>query len=154
LALLVLETADVLKGWVGREIGVSQWFTVTQDVIWQFADVTGDRQWIHVDEERARHESPFHATIAHGFLTLSLLSRFIHEVFEIKSGVRMTVNYGLNRVRFPAPVRAECRIRGRFVVQSAQAIAGALETIFEVRIEGEGSEKPCCTAEWVLRYYS
>lgn len=151
---LILETPGSLKEWVGREIGVTDWLPVGQDVIQRFADVTGDRQWIHVDEDRAQRESPFRTTIAHGFLTLSLLSRFIREVFEIRSGIRMTVNYGLNRVRFPAPVRAERKIRGRFVVKSAEDVAGALETVFEVRVEVEGSEKPCCLAEWVLRYYS
>lgn len=140
--------------WVGREIGVTDWFTITQDLIQQFADVTDDRQWIHVDRDRALRDSPFQTTIAHGFLTLSLLSRCIRQVIEVRGGVRMTVNYGLNRVRFPAPVRTGSRVRAHFVVQSAKQVSGALEAVFEVKVEIERSAKPCCVAEWVLRYYS
>jgi len=151
---LVLENPSSLAEWVGREIGATDWLTITQDLIQQFADVTGDRQWIHLDRDRVRRDSPFQTTIAHGFLTVSLLSRFMREVVEIRSGVRMTVNYGLNRVRFPAPVRADCRIRAHFTVQSVQQVPGALEAVFQVTIEAEGSEKPCCVAGWVLRYYS
>jgi acyl dehydratase len=151
---LVFENPNSLTEWVGREIGVTDWLTITQDLIQQFAEVTGDRQWIHVDHDRARRDSPFQTTIAHGFLTLSLLSRFIRQVVEIRSGLRMTVNYGLNRVRFPAPVRAGGRIRARFVVQSAKQVQGALEAVFQVEVETEGSGKPCGVAEWVLRYYS
>lgn len=151
---MVLENPSSLAEWVGREIGATDWLTITQDLIQQFADVTGDRQWIHLDRDRVRRDSPFQTTIAHGFLTVSLLSRFMREVVEIRSGVRMTVNYGLNRVRFPAPVRADCRIRAHFTVQSVQQVPGALEAVFQVTIEAEGSEKPCCVAGWVLRYYS
>jgi acyl dehydratase len=151
---LVLENPNSLTEWVGRELGVTDWFTITQDFIQQFADVTGDRQWIHVDEDRARRESLFQTTIAHGFLTLSLLSRLIRQVVEIRNGVRMTVNYGLNRVRFPAPVRADGRIRAHFVVHSVKQVPGAIEALFNVKIETEGVGKPCCVAEWVLRYYS
>lgn len=150
---LLLENPSSLGEWVGREIGVTDWFPVTQNLIQQFAEVTGDRQWIHLDQNRARQESRFRTTIAHGFLTLSLLSCFIRQVLEIRGGVGMTVNYGLNRVRFPAPVRADCRIRAHFVVQSVEPVPGALEAVFEVKIETEGSAKPCCVAEWVLRYY-
>ena len=150
---LVLENLDLLAEWVGPEIGITDWVTISQDLIQQFAEVTGDRQWIHVDQDRARRDSPFRTTIAHGFLTLSLLSRFIRQVLEMRSGVRMTVNYGLNRVRFPGPIRADDRIRARFVVRSAKRVPGALEAVFEVSIEVEGSAKPCCVAEWVLRYY-
>ena len=151
---MVLENPSSLAEWVGREIGVTDWVTITQDMIQQFAEVTGDRQWIHVDPNRARRDSPFRTTIAHGFLTVSLLSRFMREVVEIRSGVRLTVNYGLNRVRFPAPVRADSRIRAHFTVQSVRQVSGALEAVFHTTIEAEGSEKPCCVAEWVLRYYS
>jgi acyl dehydratase len=154
LVPLVLENANSLTEWIGREIGVTDWLTITQDRIQQFAEVTDDRQWIHVDQDRARRDSPFQTTIAHGFMTLSLLSRFIRQVVEIRSGVRMTVNYGLNRVRFPAPVRADSRIRVHFVLHSAKQVPGALEAVFEVSVETEGSPKPCCVAEWVLRYYS
>lgn len=151
---LVLENPSSLTEWVGRKIGVTDWWTITQDRIAQFAEVTDDGQWIHVDQDRARRESPFQTTVAHGFLTLSLLSRFMRQVVEMRSGVHMTVNYGLNRVRFPAPLRADSRIRVHFVVQSATQVPGALEAVFQVSIETEGSAKPCCVAEWVLRYYS
>jgi acyl dehydratase len=151
---MVLENPDSLTEWVGREIGVTDWLTISQHLIQQFADVTGDLQWIHVDQDRAQRDSPFRSAIAHGFLTLSLLSRFIREVIEIRSRVRITVNYGLNRVRFPAPVRADSKIRAHVVVQSARQVSGALEVVFDVKIETEHFAKPCCTAEWVLRYYS
>lgn len=151
---LVLENPNSLTEWVGREIGATDWLTITQDLIQQFADVTGDRQWIHVDQDRAWRDSPFKTTIAHGFLTLSLLSHFIRQVVEIRSGVRMTVNYGLNRVRFPAPAHSNGRIRAHFTVQSVKQVSGALEAVFGVTIETENSAKPCCVAEWVLRYHS
>jgi acyl dehydratase len=154
LVPLVLENPNSLTEWVGREIGTTDWFTITQNLIQQFGEVTGDRQWIHVDLDRALRESPFQTTIAHGFLTLSLLSRFIRQVVEIRSGVRMTVNYGLNRVRFPAPIAADSRIRAHFLVRSVKQVPDALEAVFEVSIETENSAKPCCVAEWVLRYYS
>lgn len=151
---LVLENPNSLTEWVGRNIGVTDWWTITQDLILRFAEVTDDRQWIHVDQDRAGRDSPYQTTVAHGFLTLALLSRFIRQVVQIRSGVRMTVNYGLNRVRFPAPVRADSRIRAHFVLQSARQVPAALEAVFEVSIETEGSAKPCCVAEWMLRYYS
>lgn len=150
---LVLENPNSLTEWVGREIGVTDWFTITQDLIRQFSEVTGDRQWIHLDQDRARRDSPFQSTIAHGFLTLSLLSRFIRQVLQIRTGVRLTVNYGLNRVRFPAPVRSDGRIRAHVVAESVKQVPDALQATFQVTIEAEGSDKPCCVAEWVLRYY-
>ena len=104
---LVVDTALSLKDFVGREIAVTDWLMVTQDRIDRFAEATEDRQWIHVDRERASKESPYGTTIAHGFLTLSLVSHFLKEVIQIRSGVRMAVNYGLNRVRFPFPVQTE-----------------------------------------------
>lgn len=151
---LVLETPQSLSDWIGREIAVTEWFAVTQDRIRQFADATEDRQWIHVDRQRAERESPYGTTIAHGFLTLSLLSRFISEAIEIRSGVRMSVNYGLNRVRFPSPVRADSKVRAHFTIRSVKHVPDALEAIVDARIETQGSEKPCCVAEWVLRYYA
>jgi acyl dehydratase len=150
---LILETPHALKDLVGREISVTEWVAVSQERIQQFADVTDDRQWIHVDRERANQESPYGTTIAHGFLTLSLLSRFLRDAIKIQSGVRMSVNYGLNRVRFPAPVVAGARIHARFNLQSIREMPGALEAVFNATIETEGAEKPCCVAEWVLRYY-
>ncbi len=146
-----IETLGALKGWSGREI-VTDWFEVTQERINLFADATEDHQWIHVNRERAEQESPYGTTIAHGFLTLSLLSRFIHEALEV-GGLRMAINYGLNRVRFPAAVRAGSRIRARIVLQSMREFPEGVEAIYAVTIDCEGSEKPCCVAEWVARYY-
>ena len=148
-----VETLQSLRGLVGREMAVTEWFLVTQERIQQFAEVTDDRQWIHVDRERAERESPYGTTIAHGFLTLSLLSRFMKEAIQIRSGVRMSVNYGLNRVRFPSAVRAGSKIRARFTLQSLKDVPDALETVFNTRVEVQGSDKPCCVAEWVVRYY-
>ena len=150
---LVLETPDALKAYVGKEIGVSEWMVVTQERINQFAEATEDRQWIHMDRERAKRESPFGVTIAHGFLTLSLISRLIKEVIRISGGMRLTINYGLNRVRFPSPVREGTKIRGRFTLASFQDRDKAQEAVFAVSVECEGSDKPCCVAEWIVRYY-
>ncbi len=122
-------------------------------MIRQFAEVTDDRQWIHVDPDRARRESPYGTTIAHGFLTLSLLSRFLREAIQVRAGVRMRVNYGLNRVRFPAPVRAESQIRARVSVQSTKQLPDATEATYSIVLECRGVEKPCCVAEYVVRYY-
>jgi acyl dehydratase len=155
---LVIENLDALRDFVGREIGVTDWFEITQDRIRQFAEATEDRQWIHLDPHRAQRESPFGATIAHGFLTLSLLSHLSKQALLIQSGVGMTVNYGLNRVRFPAPVPADSKIRARFTLQSLRDVASGREAIFSVIVElqnqeGQSKPKPCCVAEWVIRYY-
>jgi acyl dehydratase len=149
-----IETLHSLREWIGREIAVTEWLSISQDRIQSFADVSEDHQWIHLDRERASRESPFGTTIAHGFLTLSLLSRFIKEAIHIRSGVRMSINYGLNRVRFPAPVRTDSRVRAHFTVQSLKELPDSLEAVFIVEVEEEGSSKPCCVAEWVIRYYS
>jgi acyl dehydratase len=151
---LVAENLDSLKGFVGREIATTDWFTVRQDRIQQFAETTEDRQWIHLDQARAQRESPYGATVAHGFLTLSLLSHLSKQALEIRNGVRMSVNYGLNRVRFPAAVRADSKIRARFTLQSLKEVSDAHEAVFSVVVEGQGASKPCCVAEWVVRYYS
>ena len=149
---LTLESPQSLKEYVGREIGVSDWFRVTQDRIRQFAEVTEDRQWIHIDRERAERESPYRATIAHGFLTLSLLSHLVKQAFQIRGGLRMTVNYGLNRVRFPAPVRADSEIRARVALQSLKQLPDSVEAAFLLSAEVRDLDKPCCVAEWVVRY--
>jgi acyl dehydratase len=150
----ILESPGALKALVGQELAVTDWFTVTQERIQQFADATLDHQWIHVDVDRARRESPFKAPIAHGFLTLSLLPHFMHEAFAIKEGVRLGVNYGLNRVRFVSPVPAGSNIRARIALQSLKEIPpNAVEVIFNATVELQGTEKPCCVAEWIARYY-
>lgn len=150
---LIVENIESLKALVGQELGTSEWTTVTQERIQQFAELTEDRQWIHIDRQRAERESPYGTTVAHGFLTLSLLSQFLRQVLQIH-GVRMSVNYGLNRARFPAPVAANSRIRARFRLISLKDLGAGVETIFEATVESEGEKKPCCVAEWVLRYYS
>jgi acyl dehydratase len=151
---LAVDTPQALKEFAGREIAVSDWLTVTQERIQQFADATEDRQWIHIDRERAKRESPYGATIAHGFLTLSLLSYFMKQAVQIKSGVRLAINYGSNRVRFPAPVRSGSKIRARVSLQSCRELPDCVEAVFAVSMEAEGAEKPCCVAESIVRYYS
>src|ERR1700739_3566557 len=150
---LVLETPHSLRDWVGHELTLTDWFPIAQERIEQFAEVTEDRQWIHVDRERAEGESPYGATIAHGFLTLSLLSRFMKEAIQIRGGVRMSVNYGFKRGRFSSAVRAASKIRFRFILQSLKDVPDALEAVFDTRVEVQGSDKPCCVAEWIVRYY-
>lgn len=149
-----LESLDELKQLVGQEVAVTDWFTMTQDRIQQFADATLDHQWIHVDVERAKRESPFKAPIAHGFLTLSLLAHFMQEAVAVKQGVRMGVNYGMNKVRFVSPVRVDSKMRARFVLQSLKEVDGnGVEAQYNATIETEGSERPVCVAEWLVRYY-
>ena len=151
--MVAIERPEALKEFVGREMGVSEWIAVTQERIDRFADATGDRQWIHVNGERAKRESPFGATVAHGFLTLSLLSQLIAQAVRV-GGSRLTINYGLNRVRFPAPVLEGSRIRGRFTLLSFAERGDAHEAVFGCSVECEGNDKPCCVAEWVVRYYT
>ena len=153
MAPVVLEDVRALKEFVGREIGVTGWLSLTQKRIEQFAEATEDRQWIHLDRDRASRESPYGMTIAHGFLTLSLVSYFVREAIEIRGGVRMAVNYGLNRVRFPSPVRSDSKIRARIAVLTLKELSDAVEVTYNVTIENEETHKPCCVAEWVLRYY-
>lgn len=140
-----------LQPLVGQEIGVSDWIEIDQARIDRFADATGDHQWIHVDPARAA-AGPFGATIAHGFLTLSLLPAMGMAAFEIE-GLRMSVNYGLDRVRFPAPVRAGSRLRGRFVLREYQPIEGGAQLVVECTMEIEGGAKPACVALAVSRRF-
>jgi acyl dehydratase len=147
-----IESIAQLADYVGREVAVSDWVEVTQERINQFAEATEDRQWIHVDPDRAARESPFKETIAHGFLTLSLLSELGKRAMSV-GGVRMGINYGLNRVRFVSPVPAGARIHGRFTLATVAEIRGGAQATWNVTVEREGSEKPCCVAEWLVRYY-
>lgn len=149
----VIDGLEELRSLVGSEVGQSDWFEVTQSLIDQFAEATRDRQWIHVDPERAKSESPFGRTIAHGFLTLSLLSQLAKQALEVRGDFKMGINYGLNRVRFPAPVPSGSRIRGRFTLQSLEEISGALQLTWAATVEVEGASKPSLVAEWVVRYY-
>jgi acyl dehydratase len=149
----VVKNAQALREFVGKDIGHTDWFRVTQERITQFAEATEDLQWIHVDAARARDESPYGATIAHGFLTLSLISHFVKEAIQIQSGVRLAVNYGLNRVRFPAAVRACSRIRASIALLRFEEFADGVTATYSVTIEVEDLDKPCCVAEWIVRYY-
>jgi len=142
---------EELEARVGQELGVSPWVPVEQDRIDAFARATDDRQWIHLDRERAR-ASPFGGTIAHGFLTLSLLPHLIEQVIAVPGG-RMTVNYGLNKVRFTAPVPSGSRVRGRFTVLRVERLAGGAQVTWSATVEREGAEKPCLVAEWLSRHY-
>ena len=143
-------TIDELTNLVGQEIGVSAWLEVTQQRIDQFAEATGDHQWIHVDPARAQ-ESAMGGTIAHGFLTLSLLSILAHEAIHLEGDFAHRLNYGLNRVRFTAPVKSGARIRGRFTLQSVTGMAGGFQIIYAATVEIEGSVKPALVAEWLVR---
>jgi acyl dehydratase len=150
---VVLDDVQALQKFVGREIGITGWLSLTQKRIEQFAEATEDRQWIHLDRERAATQSPYGTTIAHGFLTLSLVSYFVREALTIRSGVRMAVNYGLNRVRFPSPVRSDSKIRARIALLGWKELSDAVEVTYGATIESEDSDKPSCVAEWVVRYY-
>ena len=146
------DTLAQLVACVGQEVAVSDWHTVTQEHVNQFADATGDHQWIHVDVERAA-AGPFGAPIAHGFLTLSLIPKFFDQGIAIE-GARMGVNYGLNRVRFTAPVPVGSRLRARLVLQATEPLApDGLQMTWLVTVEREGSDKPACVAESVARSY-
>ena len=141
-----------LKALVGSPIGVSDWVMIDQTRIDQFAAVTGDDQWIHVDPVRAA-AGMFGSTVAHGFLTLSLLPLFIRSSHKV-NGARMSVNYGLNRVRFPAPVPVNSRLRGNFKLLAFEPIEGGVQLVTEVSVEREGQSKPVCVAESVGRLYT
>ncbi|MBI3493299.1 MAG: MaoC family dehydratase [Acidobacteria bacterium] len=141
-----------LRNRVGLELAVGDWYEITQAHIDQFADATGDRQWIHVDRARAAVESPFKTTIAHGFLTLSLVSTLMRQAIQF-TGVRMAINYGANRVRFVSPVPSGARVRGRFTPAAVEDVSGSVQVTWQVTVEREGGDKPSCVAEWIVRYY-
>ena len=145
----VIEGLEELRALEGQEAGASEWITVTQDMIDRFADLTDDHQWIHVDVARAQRESRFGTTVAHGFLTLSLLSQLMHQAVEVRGGFQMLINYGFNRLRFVSPVPAGSRIRARLAVKSVVEN----EVIWLAMIELEGSEKPAIVADWLERFY-
>lgn len=149
----VIGSRAELEALVGQELGLSDWFRIEQSMIDRFAEMTLDRQWIHLDAERARRESPYGATVAHGFLTLSLLSHLAHMAFEFGGPVRHTINYGFNRVRFTGPVLAGSRVRGRFSLLSVEDIEGGVQVVYRVLVERESEEKPAIAAEWVTRVY-
>jgi acyl dehydratase len=146
-------TLEELARLTGKEIGVSDWLTIDQGRIDAFAQATGDHQWIHVDRARAKTESNYGRTIAHGFLTLSLLSRLSNEAVEVRGDFGMRINYGLNRVRFPAPVPEGSRIRARLALQELKEFDGGHQITWLVTIDVEGSDKPALVAEWLIRLY-
>jgi acyl dehydratase len=141
-----------LKSLIGQEVAVSEWVEITQERVQLFADATGDHQWIHLDVERSRKESPYGGTVAHGFLTLSLLPMLMHRAVAMPS-FKMGVNYGLNKVRFPAPVPVGRRLRGRMTLMSVEDISVGVQMIWQVTIECEGGDKPVCVAESITRRY-
>jgi acyl dehydratase len=149
----MVEISDLstLRERLGQEIAVSEWFELSQDRIAQFAETTEDRQWIHVDAARAASESPYGTTIAHGFLTLSMISVLLRSAIRLPA-LRLGINYGLNRVRFMAAVPSGSRIRGRFVPTEIQDVEGGYQVVWKITIERDGSERPCCVAEWIVRY--
>lgn len=144
---------DELERSKGKELVVSDWLEVTQDMVDAFAEITDDHQWIHVDVARAARESPFGGTVAHGFLTLSLLSHFINKSIEF-GGTKMGVNYGCNRLRFTAPMRVGSKLRARFAVNDLQPIDGGIQIVWGVTMECEDQPKPVLVAEWLTRRYA
>jgi acyl dehydratase len=149
----MVEISDfsTLRRQLGQEIAVSDWFEMSQDRISRFAETTEDRQWIHLDTGRAAAESPYKTTIAHGFLTLSMVSALLRNAIRLPPQ-RMGINYGLNRVRFISAVPSGSKVRGRFVPTEMKEIEGGYQIVWTITIEREGSERPCCVAEWVMRY--
>ena len=151
-ASTAFSSLDDVRSHVGQEVFLTDWVLITQERINQFAQATGDFQWIHVDPERAAKSSPFGTTIAHGFLTLSLLGKFYEDHLSLPF-CEMGINYGLNKVRFTQPVKVNSQVRGRFVLSKLEDISGGIQLTFNVLIEIEGVDKPACVAESVVRQY-
>ncbi len=143
---------EELQAAVGQEVAVSDWIEIDQARIDTFADATSDHQWIHVDVERCRRESPYGTTVAHGFLTLSLISGLYERSVQL-DGARMLINYGLNKVRFPAPVPVGSRVRARLLLESVTPVDAASQLLWQVTLEREGTAKPVCVAEMLIRRY-
>lgn len=149
--MIVINGLDEYVTWLGKEIGVSEWHEVTQPQVNLFADATIDHQWIHTDPERCAKESPFKQPIAHGFLVLSLLPHFLEQVYELR-GVRMTINVGLNQVRFVQPVPVGSRLRLRVALAHIERNRNSVQATLACSVEAEGQSKPVCTAESLLYY--
>lgn len=141
-----------IEAHIGKEVGVSEWMMMQQERIHQFADATDDHQWIHVDPLRAEKESPYHSTVAHGFLTLSLIPKFLDECL-IRSWSTLELNYGLNKVRFITPVKPGDRIRALIVLQSLETLENGVQTVWHITLEIENHPKPACVAEMITRWY-
>ncbi len=144
---------DEARALLGQEVSVSDWLEVSQERINQFAEATGDHQWIHLDVERAKTKSPYGTTIAHGFLTLSLLSCLMQSAVKFNLPTKMGINYGLNRVRFVSAVPAGSRIRARVALQNLEDFAGGHQFTWQFTVEIDGAAKPVCVAEWLTRMY-
>lgn len=153
MAKRMIQNLEELKTLVGQEIGVSDWHRVTQEAVNMFADATLDHQWIHVDPERAKKESPFGGPIAHGYYTLSLAPYLITNLMEIKAK-RMGVNYGLNKLRFTAPVPIPSNLRLRVTLAAMEEIKGGVQATYNLSFEVEGKDKPSCIAEYISRIYA
>jgi acyl dehydratase len=152
MAQTTVDGIEGVQGLVGQHLGYSDWVTITQEQVNRFADATGDHQWIHVDPERAAKESPFGGPIAHGYLTLSLLPMLVPQIVEI-TGFRMGVNYGTEKVRFPAPVPVGSRVRAGATLDSATPLDGGVQIVVTVTVEVEGGTKPAMVATTVVRRY-
>jgi acyl dehydratase len=148
----VFNGLDELRAAAGTHVGASEWMTMDQERVNTFADATEDHQWIHVDEEKAK-AGPFGGTIAHGFLTLSLLSHLLAQVYRIE-GTKMGINYGLNKVRFTAPVPVGSKIRGVVDIADVTEATGGVQVTTRITVEIEGSERPALVAEWITRQYA
>jgi acyl dehydratase len=147
----VFATPDDLLGATGADLGHTDWIEITQDRVDQFAEATGDHQWIHVDPERAAAESPYGGTIAHGYLTLALTNLFLPQLIEVR-GISMGVNYGAAKLRFPAPVPVGSSVRGHGAITEAEAVAGGVQTTIVITVEVEGGTKPACVVESLSRW--
>jgi acyl dehydratase len=148
----IFESTEALEAALGTEVAVSEWVTITQDRVNQFAKATDDPQWIHVDVDRAKVSSPFGGTIAHGYLTMSLVNFFLPQLIEVQ-GFTHAVNVGADRLRFLAPVKVGSRIRGVGEIVTVEEIKGAIQSVVRVTVEIEGSDKPACVVDTISRYF-
>lgn len=148
----VIHGPGELRQRAGSALGVSEWVMIDQKMVTAFAQLTGDRQWIHVDPDRARH-GPFGATVVHGFFTLSLSTELLDDIFTV-DGVSLVLNYGLNRVRFPAPLPVGSRVRMHASLAEAADIPGGVQVVYHLEFEVEEQPKPCCVADLVFRYHA
>jgi acyl dehydratase len=152
MRMKVIENLDALSAWVGREVACSDWLQIDQARIQRFADATGDQQWIHTDPERAQRESPYKSTIAHGYLTLSLIPMLMESSLRI-DGVGMAINYGLDKVRLPTPVRVDQRVRARLLLDALEPVTGGVQARWSVTVDVDQVDKPACVAQMLARYY-
>lgn len=151
--MFIFDSISDFSKTVGKDLPIGSWYTVTQEMITDFANATSDTQWIHIDEARAAEESPFKSTIAHGFMSVSMISKLLEEVFTIKS-LKMGLNYGLNKVRFPNPVPVNSQLRMLSRVMAIEKLANnGIKVTFSCTIEIKGEEKPACVAEFLAAFY-